>query len=396
MQCMLVRSELWCGPGSRPGLQQTNRPQQQAGAEVPRKSGCEWTSPFQIIPRIPWNMSLAFEGVTSLDIPLECSDSWKSKPSFVRGWTHPCWVHQRGISGGLRRRETPGIRKAFPPPLDIPWNKCVLRWWWFSAKSGTWTNWDLLPGQWSSQAVLVVKNLPVSAEDIRDSGSGPGSGKSTRHFWCFRTVVLEKTLERPLDSKEIKPVDPKESQLWIFIGRSGAEAEAPVLWPPDTKSHLIGKDPDAGQDWGQKEKGRQRMRWLDGITESMDMSLNKVQEMVKDRGAWCAAICGAAKMDMTGWQNNPRLKAAFVVPSPWKYFSPGRHMENIAPISVTFSASPFLNPRPWDSSLSSWLCLCPWPLLTFNVFKVNYLFIVCLSLLELISMRVSILVCGVY
>ena len=71
-------------------------------------------------------------------------------------------------------------------------------------------------------------------------------------------------------------------------------------------------------------------------------------------------------------------------------------MENIAPISVTFSARLFLNPRPWDSSLSSCLCLCPWPLLTFNVFKVNYLFIVCLSLLELISMRVSILVCGVY
>ena len=87
---------------------------------------------------------------------------------------------------------------------------------------------------------------------------------------------------------------------------------------------------------------------------------------------------------------------AFAVPSPWKYFSPGRHMENIAPICFSFSARPFLNPRPWDSSLSSWLCLCPWPLLPFNVFKLNYLFIVCLSLFELISMRVSILVCGVY
>ena len=87
---------------------------------------------------------------------------------------------------------------------------------------------------------------------------------------------------------------------------------------------------------------------------------------------------------------------AFAVPSPWKYFSPGRHMENIAPICVTFSARPFLNPRPGDSSLSSWLCLCSWPLLPFNVFKLNYLFIVCLSLFELISMRVSILVCGVY
>ena len=156
----------------------TNRPQQEAGAEVPRKSGCECVSPFQLIPRIPWNTSLAFEEVTPLDIPLQCSDSWKRKPSVVRGWTHPCWVHQRGISGGLRSRETPGIRKVFSPPPDIPWNKCVLRLWCFRAKSGTWTNWDLLPAQWSSQVVLVVKNLSASAEDIRDSSSVPGSGRS--------------------------------------------------------------------------------------------------------------------------------------------------------------------------------------------------------------------------
>ena len=68
-------------------------------------------------------------------------------------------------------------------------------------------------------------------------------------------MVLEKTLESPLDCKEIKPVNPKENQLWIFIERTGAEAEAPVLWPPDAKSWLIGKDPDAGRDWGQEEKG---------------------------------------------------------------------------------------------------------------------------------------------
>ena len=67
-------------------------------------------------------------------------------------------------------------------------------------------------------------------------------------------MVLEKTLESPLDSKEIKPVNPKGNQPWIFIGRTDAEAEAPVLWPPDVKSRLIGKDPDAGKDWRQKEK----------------------------------------------------------------------------------------------------------------------------------------------
>ena len=74
--------------------------------------------------------------------------------------------------------------------------------------------------------------------------------------WCFWTVLLEKTLESPLDCKEIKPVNPKENQPCIFIGRTDAEAEAPILWPPDAKSLLIGKDPDAGKDWRQEEKGK--------------------------------------------------------------------------------------------------------------------------------------------
>ena len=84
--------------------------------------------------------------------------------------------------------------------------------------------------------------------------------------------MLEKTLESPLDYKEIKQVNLKGNQLWIFIGRTDAEAEAPQLWPPDVNSWLIWKDPDAGKDWGQEEKGKQRIRWLDGITDSMDMS----------------------------------------------------------------------------------------------------------------------------
>ena len=73
--------------------------------------------------------------------------------------------------------------------------------------------------------------------------------------WCFQTVVLEKTPESPLDSKEIKPVNPKGNQPWILIGRTNAEAETPVLWPLDVKSQLTGKDPDAGKEWGQEEKG---------------------------------------------------------------------------------------------------------------------------------------------
>ena len=88
----------------------------------------------------------------------------------------------------------------------------------------------------------------------------------------------EKTLKNYLDSKEIKPVNLKGNQPWTFIGRTNAEAEAPILWPPDVNSWLTGKDPDAGKDWRQEEKGRQRMRWLDGITDSMDMSLRNSGE----------------------------------------------------------------------------------------------------------------------
>ena len=88
--------------------------------------------------------------------------------------------------------------------------------------------------------------------------------------WRFWTVALEKTLESPLDSKEIQPVHPKENQSWIFIGRTDVEAETPILWPPDGKSWLLGKDPDVGKDWTQEEKGMTEdemvgwQHWLDG------------------------------------------------------------------------------------------------------------------------------------
>ena len=82
--------------------------------------------------------------------------------------------------------------------------------------------------------------------------------------WCFWTVVLEKTLESPMDCKEIEPVPSKGDQSWVFFGKTDAKAETPVLWPPHAKSWLIGKDSDAGRDWGRRRRGRQRMRWLDG------------------------------------------------------------------------------------------------------------------------------------
>ena len=133
-------------------------------------------------------------------------------------------------------------------------------------------------------------------------------------------MVLEKPLESPLDSKEIKPVNPKRNQPWNFIRRTDAEAEAPVLWPTNVKSQLIGKDPDAGKDCGQKENGQQ-----DGIINSMDMSLSKPQDIVKNRECWSAAVHVVAEsgIQLRDWTLTTNMKDTQFTPpadsARWAY-----------------------------------------------------------------------------
>ena len=108
-------------------------------------------------------------------------------------------------------------------------------------------------------------------------------------------MVLENTLESPLDSKEIKPVNPKGNQPRIFIGRIDAEAESPILWPSDSKSQLSGEGLMLGKIEGKQRSGQQRVRWLNGVIDSLDMSLSKLWEMVKDWEAWHAEDHGITK-----------------------------------------------------------------------------------------------------
>ena len=122
--------------------------------------------------------------------------------------------------------------------------------------------------------------------------------------WCFLTVVLEKTLESPLDCKEIQPVHSKGDQSWVFIGKTDAKAETPLLWPPHVKSWLLGKDPDAGRDWGQEKKGTAEdemagwHHWLDGYEFEWTLGVGDGQGGLACCGSW-----GRKELDTTEWLN---------------------------------------------------------------------------------------------
>ena len=149
---------------------------------------------------------------------------------------------------------------------------------------------------------------------IKDSGYGFSSGHVwmweldceegwAPKNWCFWSVVLEKTLESPLDCKEIQPVHSEGDQSWVFIGRTDAKAETPILWPLHMKSWLIGKDPDAGRDWGQEEKGTTEdemagwHHWLNGHGFRWTLGVGM------DREAWCAVLHGVAmsQTQLSNW-----------------------------------------------------------------------------------------------
>jgi len=131
-------------------------------------------------------------------------------------------------------------------------------------------------------------------------------------LWCWKRLLRVFSL----DCKEIQPVNPKGNQSWVFIGRTDAEPETPILWPPDAKNWLLGKDLVLGKIEGRRRRGGQRMRWLDDFTYSIDMSLHEPQELVMDRKAWHAAVNGVANSQtwLSDWTERMQLEISLCPP----------------------------------------------------------------------------------